>query len=205
MLKMEKKSESCDEFQSIVKQTWMFVATTTKNQHSATWKALLPLKKKVIQSKQQNDKKNENWKCMQNGSYENELKSKMWNEFYDGDGDNDNDCNDENMVHIGCGADVIRQRRRNEELRKEAEAQGLYVSHKDFKPAKNKKYPHFTPARDKDIFNGRKCSHMKLNQAKSSNDKLVEKVGGATGMFSRGSSIESASSESSATSSRSTG
>jgi hypothetical protein len=37
------------------------------------------------------------------------------------------------MVHIGCGADVIRQRRRNEQLRKEAEAQGIYVGIKDFK------------------------------------------------------------------------
>jgi 2'-5' RNA ligase len=53
------------------------------------------------------------------------------------------------MVHIGCGADVIRQRRRNEELRKEAEALGLVVSNRDFKPAKNKKFPHFTAARDK--------------------------------------------------------
>lgn len=101
------------------------------------------------------------------------------------------------MVHIGCGADVIRQRRRNEQLRKEAEALGIYTGAKDFTPAKNKKFPHFTHARDKDVFNARKCSHMKTVAAAR---KITDS---GTAVFSRGSSIESRSSEGSATSSRS--
>jgi hypothetical protein len=64
-----------------------------------------------------------------------------------------------------------------------------------FQPAKNKKYPHFTHARDKDVFNGRKCSHM----------KVVHKPADKGSTFSRGSSVDSQTSESSATSSRSTG
>jgi len=56
------------------------------------------------------------------------------------------------MVHIGCGADIIRQRRRNEQLQREAQAQGTYVGVRDWKPAKNHKYPHYTPARDKVTF-----------------------------------------------------
>ena len=56
------------------------------------------------------------------------------------------------MVHIGCGADVIRQRRRNEQLRKENEAKGIFTIPPDFKPAKNKKYPHYTPLRNANIF-----------------------------------------------------
>lgn len=59
------------------------------------------------------------------------------------------------MVHIGCGADVIRQRRRNEQLRKENEAKGIYTIPPDFKPARNKKYPHYTPARNAQIFSNR--------------------------------------------------
>lgn len=59
------------------------------------------------------------------------------------------------MVHIGCGADVIRQRRRNDQQRKEDEANGIYYVPKDWKPAKNKKYPHYTPLRNANIFNER--------------------------------------------------
>ncbi len=59
------------------------------------------------------------------------------------------------MVHIGCGADVIRQRRRAEQKRKEDEANGIFTVHPDWKPAKNKKYPHYTPLRNANVFNER--------------------------------------------------
>ena len=64
------------------------------------------------------------------------------------------------MVHIGCGADVIRQRRRADARRKEQIEQGLVV--KDWKPARNKKYPHYTPARNRDVFNNQRCSYHRL-------------------------------------------
>jgi hypothetical protein len=59
------------------------------------------------------------------------------------------------MVHIGCGADVIRQRRRADQLRKENEANGIFFTPPGFKPAKNKKYPHYTPLRNANIFSER--------------------------------------------------
>jgi len=59
------------------------------------------------------------------------------------------------MVHIGCGADVIRQRRRADQLKKDNEAKGIYTIPPDFKPAKNKKYPYYTPLRKADIFTER--------------------------------------------------
>ena len=59
------------------------------------------------------------------------------------------------MVHIGCGADVIRQRRRAEQLKKENEANGIFTIPPDFKPAKNKKYPHYTPLRNANVFTER--------------------------------------------------
>ena len=60
------------------------------------------------------------------------------------------------MVHIGCGADVIRQRRRNEQIRKENEAKGIFTGPPpDFKPARNKKYPYYTPLRNANIFSER--------------------------------------------------
>ena len=37
------------------------------------------------------------------------------------------------MVHIGCGADVIRQRRRADQLKKDNEAKGIYTIPPDFK------------------------------------------------------------------------
>ena len=37
------------------------------------------------------------------------------------------------MVHIGCGADVIRQRRRAEQEKKDNEAKGIYTIPPDFK------------------------------------------------------------------------
>ena len=66
------------------------------------------------------------------------------------------------MVHIGCGADVIRQRRRALEQRKQNEANGIFYIPPDFKPAKNKKYPHYTPLRNANIFEDRqKLSWMR--------------------------------------------
>ena len=66
------------------------------------------------------------------------------------------------MVHIGCGADVIRQRRRAQEQRKQNEANGIFYIPPDFKPAKNKKYPHYTPLRNANIFEDRmKLSFMR--------------------------------------------
>ena len=58
------------------------------------------------------------------------------------------------MVHIGCGADVIRQRRRRDQLRRENAANGI-VEPLEFKPAKNKKYPYYTPLRNANIFSER--------------------------------------------------
>eukprot|EP00095_Tigriopus_kingsejongensis_P001366 maker-scaffold523_size146679-snap-gene-0.18 protein:Tk01366 transcript:maker-scaffold523_size146679-snap-gene-0.18-mRNA-1 annotation:"hypothetical protein AND_001798" len=57
------------------------------------------------------------------------------------------------MVHAGCGAEVIKNRRDTRDLRKMALSQGIVLKVDDFKPAKNKKYPYYTPARDKDVFN----------------------------------------------------
>ena len=66
------------------------------------------------------------------------------------------------MVHIGCGADVIRQRRRALEQRKQNEANGIFYIPPDFKPAKNKKYPYYTPLRNANIFEDRqKLSWMR--------------------------------------------
>ena len=56
------------------------------------------------------------------------------------------------MVHCSSGADAIRQRRRAEAERRENEAKGIYTIPLDFKPAKNKKYPHYTPLRKPNIF-----------------------------------------------------
>ena len=56
------------------------------------------------------------------------------------------------MVHCSAGADAIRQRRLAEAVRKDNEAKGIYTIPLDFKPAKNKKYPHYTPLRKPNIF-----------------------------------------------------
>ena len=57
------------------------------------------------------------------------------------------------MPHIGCGADVIRQRRRNDQIRKENEAKGIFTGPPpDFIPARNKKYLYYTPLRNANIF-----------------------------------------------------
>ena len=37
------------------------------------------------------------------------------------------------MVHIGCGADVIRQKRRAEQEKRDNEAKGIYTIPPDFK------------------------------------------------------------------------
>lgn len=59
------------------------------------------------------------------------------------------------MVHIGCGADVIRQRRRAEQEKRDNEAKGIYTIPPDFKPSKNKKYQYYTPLRKANIFSER--------------------------------------------------
>ena len=66
------------------------------------------------------------------------------------------------MVHIGCGADVIRQRRRADAKKKELILQGLTVDPRHWRPARNKKYPHFTPARNSEVFNRQRCSYHRL-------------------------------------------
>ena len=53
----------------------------------------------------------------------------------------------------GCAAEVLKHRRTDEQMRRLALAQGIRLRPGDFKPAKNKKYPYFTPARNKDVFN----------------------------------------------------
>ena len=64
------------------------------------------------------------------------------------------------MPHIGCGADVIRQRRRKDQQRIENEAKGIYTYTKrpppDFVPARNKKYLYYTPLRNANIFSEKK-------------------------------------------------
>ena len=92
------------------------------------------------------------------------------------------------MVHIGCGADVIRQRRRNAELRKENEAKGIFTVPPDFKPARNKKYPHYTPLRNANIFSDRQllsferkraiCSDKKKTLLRQSSDVSARKMPG---------------------------
>ena len=83
------------------------------------------------------------------------------------------------MVHIGCGADVIRQRRRADAKKKEAIEQGLSVDPKSWKPARNKKYPHFTPARNSEVFNQQKCNFHRLTavqveQKRKAREKLKQ-------------------------------
>jgi hypothetical protein len=104
------------------------------------------------------------------------------------------------MVHIGCGADIIRQRRRNQQLQREAEAQGISVGVKDFKPAKNHKYPHYTPARDKvlnkilyikdyklfvykSIFDNRMSSSCCLTKKLKSHQLLIYNLAGTSQPF----------------------
>ena len=76
------------------------------------------------------------------------------------------------MVHPGCGADIIRQRRRKETLKKEqikqqsiAQAtldpfEASYAKN-NLSQAKNKRYHgHYTPARDSEVFNKRRYIPM---------------------------------------------
>ena len=76
------------------------------------------------------------------------------------------------MVHPGCGADIIRQRRRKETLKKEQNKQQSlaqatldpfeYIYAKNnLSQAKNKRYHgHYTPARDSEVFNKRRYIPM---------------------------------------------
>ena len=76
------------------------------------------------------------------------------------------------MVHPGCGADIIRQRRRKETLKKEQNKQQSlaqatldpfeYIYAKNnLSRAKNKRYHgHYTPARDSEVFNKRRYIPM---------------------------------------------
>ena len=76
------------------------------------------------------------------------------------------------MVHPGCGADIIRQRRRKETLKKEQNKQQsaaqatldpfefIYAKN-NLSQAKNKRYHgHYTPARDCEVFNKRRYIPM---------------------------------------------
>ena len=78
------------------------------------------------------------------------------------------------MVHPGCGADIIRQRRRKETLKKEQDMkqhlvqstlepfESIYAKN-NLSRAKNKRYHgHYTPARDSQVFNKRKCSPLRF-------------------------------------------
>ena len=79
------------------------------------------------------------------------------------------------MVHIGCGADVIRQRRRADAKKKELILLGLTTDPKTWKPARNKKYPHYTPARNSEVFN--RCSYHRLQAVhEEEKKKAAEKV-----------------------------
>lgn len=51
---------------------------------------------------------------------------------------------------------MIRNRRDTSGIKRKALEQGILLKVDDFKPAKNKKYPYYTPARDKDVFNNRR-------------------------------------------------
>lgn len=85
------------------------------------------------------------------------------------------------MVHPGCGADIIRQRRRNDKLKKEQDMKLLLVQStlEPFEPVyrrieqarpKNKRYHgHYTPARDSQVFNKQKCSSLRLTAIQSDN------------------------------------
>jgi len=87
------------------------------------------------------------------------------------------------MVHPGCGADVIRQRRRKVTLTKQRRKdtkdwfkdkqksqkqifdplESIYERN-TFARAKNKRYHgHYTPARDSQVFNKQKCSILRIN------------------------------------------
>jgi hypothetical protein len=90
------------------------------------------------------------------------------------------------MVHPGCGADIIRQRRRKDELRKEqivkqlleqntvgakidafATIDAIYAKN-TLARAKNKRYHgHYTPARDSQVFNKQRCSSLRLSAIKN--------------------------------------
>ena len=87
------------------------------------------------------------------------------------------------MVHPGCGADIIRQRRRKDTLTKEQRKETLqkFKDNEDskkqllepfesiyqkntFARAKNKRYHgHYTPARDSQVFNKQRCSTLRIN------------------------------------------
>ena len=85
------------------------------------------------------------------------------------------------MVHPGCGADIIRQRRRNDKLKKEQEMKRVLVQStlEPFEPVYRKNYPkraknkryhgHYTPARDNQVFNKQKCSSLRLNAIQKDN------------------------------------
>ena len=88
------------------------------------------------------------------------------------------------MVHPGCGADIIRQRRRKDTLKKEQNAEvlkklleqqdALYAKN-TLARAKNKRYHgHYTPARDSQVFNKQRCSSLRLNAINNDNNKYVQ-------------------------------
>ena len=83
------------------------------------------------------------------------------------------------MVHPGCGADIIRQRRRKDTLRKEQNLKQLLEQNtvdsvytkNTLARAKNKRYHgHYTPARDSQVFNKQRCSSLRLSAIKNDNN-----------------------------------
>ena len=84
------------------------------------------------------------------------------------------------MVHPGCGADIIRQRRRADQLKKEQQKEQqtklqIIQSSLESRPTrpKNKRYHgHYTPARNSQVFNGR-CSSLRLSCIQEDKDFIT--------------------------------
>lgn len=55
----------------------------------------------------------------------------------------------------GTAAEVLKHRRNDEQIRRLAASQGIQLKSEDLKPVRNKKFPYYTPARNKDVFNAR--------------------------------------------------
>lgn len=53
----------------------------------------------------------------------------------------------------GCAAEVLKKRKHEEELRKNAALRGLTLTESQLRPAKNPAYVYYTPARHSDVFN----------------------------------------------------
>ena len=115
------------------------------------------------------------------------------------------------MVHPGCGADVLRQRRRKDTLTKQQRydklhrfkdkegsqnqllepSESIYKKNTLARP-KNKMYHgHYTPARDSQVFNKQKCSILRINAIRQDIAKSSPKPKrGAAKKLSRHHSVE---------------